>query len=437
MKRTILERIEILESLSNAKKLYSSKIRDGIFQELVSLDPSKTFKYIEKICKFYLEPGTRINDLGSSINLFDTLAKKNLIKIKGINQFKTYSEFKEFIQDNSGKMSKSEERNLIKNEGSEVILNNSDFLVLLIKNEQASIQYGSGTKWCIAARDDNYFKSYRRDWVTFYFIFQKNLPSSNPNYKIAVAVYPSGDPEVFLADDSMKTFSVISKLGLDKDLFKPLKLDNNDILEACILGTYSINSKGEIDVEGDVRLHGQKLFSILDVGQFGTVTGLFDCALNKLKNLEGSPREVGGAFLAMNNELKTLKGCPERINGDFLCYGNDLTSLTHAPKYVKGKFKVNSNELKTLEEFPEFVGGDIWIQDNKLRDLEFLPSKVTGNLYCDLRARTDLQYLPEVVKKDLVIYLAFLGVSTREVQDYCDENVGYGDLIIQNTKIEG
>jgi len=325
----ILKRIKILEnqlfeSLANARKLYSNKIEPSIFEQLISIDISKTYKYIEKICKFYLQnEDIDLDELKSDIELFDRLSSKNLIDIKDINQFKIYSSFKEYLDSNSDKMSKSEEQRLLKNKGTETILNNENVLVLLIKDEQAAIQYGSNTKWCISATDSkNYFKSYRGKRVTFYFIFNKELDSSNPNYKIAVAVNYSGKLECYNAIDKKIRNSILSKLGLSEKLFKVKELPEQEDLVNCIKGTYKINFRGLIDVDGDVDLNNKKLNSILDIGNFGIVTGDFDCSHNNLTSLEGCPIQIGGYFNCGFCVLTSLKYAPIYVGGKFSCYFN-------------------------------------------------------------------------------------------------------------------
>ena len=87
-KRLLQLETKLFESLATARKLYSTKIEPKEFEELVKLDPSKTFKYIEKLCKFYLELGgkDRVNfeGLKYQIETFDNLSEKNLIRINSL-----------------------------------------------------------------------------------------------------------------------------------------------------------------------------------------------------------------------------------------------------------------------------------------------------------------------------------------------------------------
>ena len=88
---------------------------------------------------------------------------------------------------------------------------------------------------------------------------------------------------------------------------------------------YTINDKGEIDVNGNVWLY--KLLKKNDFKElpykFGTVTGYFDIGENKkLTSLKNCPDYVGGAFGCRNcPQLDSLEGCPKEVRGGFFCYG--------------------------------------------------------------------------------------------------------------------
>jgi len=124
---------------------------------------------------------------------------------------------------------------------------------------------------------------------------------------------------------------------------------------------YTINDDLSIDVDGDVELYRQRL-EYLPL-KFNYVSGNFNCFVNKLKTLEGSPQTVFGYFNCGGNELKSLEGSPQTVGGRFNCYFNELVSLEGSPQTVDGDFDCSYNELKDLEHFPE-VNGTIDIEDN-------------------------------------------------------------------------
>ena len=82
---------------------------------------------------------------------------------------------------------------------------------------------------------------------------------------------------------------------------------------------YSINSQGEIDVDGNVSL-GHKDFEGLPY-EFGTVTGYFDVGDNQnLTSLKNCPNKVGFYFrCSYCPKLESLEGCPKVVGDCFYC----------------------------------------------------------------------------------------------------------------------
>ena len=84
---------------------------------------------------------------------------------------------------------------------------------------------------------------------------------------------------------------------------------------------YTINSKGEIDVDGSVDLDGSD-FKELPY-KFGTIKGYFDIGENKkLISLKNCPDYVGDLFgCNLCPQLDSLEGCPGKVDGNFHCSG--------------------------------------------------------------------------------------------------------------------
>ena len=112
---------------------------------------------------------------------------------------------------------------------------------------------------------------------------------------------------------------------------------NLELLKECVIGTYTINEDGSIDVEGDVNLGNKDLTKI--PFKFRNVSGDFHCYNSQLTSLEGSPDIVGGIFD---------------------CGYNNLTSLEYAPNFVGDVFRCDYNELVSLDGAPNFVGDVFW-----------------------------------------------------------------------------
>ena len=81
---------------------------------------------------------------------------------------------------------------------------------------------------------------------------------------------------------------------------------------------YTINSKGEIDVDGKVDLDDKK-FEKLPY-KFGRVNGYFSISSLNLTSLENCPYYVDGHFsCSVCPQLDSLEGCPKEVSSNFYC----------------------------------------------------------------------------------------------------------------------
>ena len=82
---------------------------------------------------------------------------------------------------------------------------------------------------------------------------------------------------------------------------------------------YTINSQGEIDVDGNVNLRG-KDFKELPY-KFGEIEGFFEMdRCPHLISLKNCPNYVRGYFsCSFCKELDSLEGCPKKIGLTFFC----------------------------------------------------------------------------------------------------------------------
>ena len=123
------------------------------------------------------------------------------------------------------------------------------------------------------------------------------------------------------------------------------KHTNNAEIEAWCekmdIKNYTINFKGEIDVNGSVDLRCND-FKELPY-KFGTVTGFFDIGENKkLTSLKNCPDEVGDFFrCSLCPQLDSLEGCPKEVKGNFWCDDckrkftkEEVESLCKVKKYI-------------------------------------------------------------------------------------------------------
>ena len=153
-------------------------------------------------------------------------------------------------------------------------------------------------------------------------------------------------------------------------------------LEEHGIKNYTINNKGEIDVDGDVKLTYKNIKEFPYFIQFGTVKGNFDCKHNNLTSLKGVPREVKGTFDCSRNDLTSLEGAPKKVGEDFDCAHNYITSLKGVPDKIKGSFDCGGNNLEDLKGAPKVVGGYFSCKNNNLTSLKGAPRVVGGNFWC-------------------------------------------------------
>ena len=105
---------------------------------------------------------------------------------------------------------------------------------------------------------------------------------------------------------------------------------------------YTINSKGEIDVDGNVDLYmDDKGFKELPY-KFGMVDGYFSLSDNKnLISLKNCPDYVKRYFSCEGCiSLDSLEGCPKKVGRDFYC--NDC-KREFTEKEVLSKCKVKGD----------------------------------------------------------------------------------------------
>ena len=183
--------------------------------------------------------------------------------------------------------------------------------------------------------------------------------------------------------------SILSSTNTGKASIIKAWLDENDIKN------YTINSKGEVDVNGDVILSGRGLTEFPSFIQFGTVKGNFFCNNNNLTTLKGAPKKVGGDFECSYNKLTSLKGAPNEVGGSFDCSFNNLISLEGAPIEINSYFDCSNNKLTSLEGAPERVGMSFSCRNNKLTTLKGAPEKVGNWFHCNHNKATSSEGAPK------------------------------------------
>ena len=144
-------------------------------------------------------------------------------------------------------------------------------------------------------------------------------------------------------------------------LFKSVE----DKLKEFGIKNYTINNDGTVDVDDSISFFGEHLTKI--PFRFGIVTGNFHINGNKLKSLEGCPKEVGGFFDCGYNQLKDLIGGPQKVEGDYYCINNQLTSLEGCAGDIGLSIHCRYNNLDLLD-CSSVINGDVFCNGNGFKE---------------------------------------------------------------------
>jgi hypothetical protein len=164
----------------------------------------------------------RGNEINSTISIYKDFVQRNIISgaEKDITYWikKPFDEFKSFVTELETSQTEKKEKKKALKEDAELVFDNSKCSVYHIKSHEASCKYGAGTKWCVTSPSSGHWDSYTNDYnVTFYYIILKIAsPFKNKDMsKIAVAVYPDNQWEVFDAADKSINPEQFSTVALD------------------------------------------------------------------------------------------------------------------------------------------------------------------------------------------------------------------------------
>jgi hypothetical protein len=380
----------LLESKKELKGLLDrGKVTQEQYDEILDSLPEKLEKYAGWIGRNINNTKSSINHIINLLNWFEN--NKSKLDDKDINNYTVDSLQSTF--DKIG-VSKSQIQKEIKGEGAKLIKETNEYLLYEIYNHEASCYYGSGTKWCITGKNPNNPNGRSQSWdlytgegANFMFLIKKNGDIDNIHYKIAIAYKDYEGKRYVLAafnalDEQInKTTlkSITKSVGYNWDYkhfenkrwlgHVPIEImSTKDILNKVVDGTYTIQSDGTVDVNGNVNMYNMKLTKL--PFKFGKVTGDFYCSGNRLTSLKGAPQLVGGDFSCYRNQLTSLEGAPQSVGGGFYCFFNQLTSLEGAPQSVGGNFECYNNQLSSLEGAPKSVGGNFDCEINKVKFTE-------------------------------------------------------------------
>ena len=130
------------------------------------------------------------------------------------------------------------------------------------------------------------------------------------------------------------------------------------------------------------------------------VDGYFDIRSNRIKSLEGGPKEVTGDYIGGFNQLTTLKGIAETINGGLFVNNNNIDSIEFLPKIVSKSICLDYNKIASFRGIYKV-----------LKQINTNNSQDSGIIY----------FLGNPVEKGLISLMGIKGI--RELDASADENV--------------
>jgi hypothetical protein len=221
------------------------------------------------------------------------------------------------------------------NDGAEVTYEDDRFKVLHITNKEASIKYGNRNYWAVSKLDIYNQLEYNIKYhnLKYFFVLDKNNEDKKIaikfNYTLFISLVGVGklDKDLGFNYDFQSMLSYISEYfnyKFPENIFKDIDVnvvERSKFKSDCgIVGDYTINESGEIDVDGDVYIsYYHTNLTELPI-KYGKVTGHFKCYGNNLTTLKNCPDFVGGSFDCSENNLTSLKFAPSKVTRQFNCY---------------------------------------------------------------------------------------------------------------------
>jgi archaellum component FlaC len=178
----------ILENVKQAKVYVDQgKLSKEELEQLIQIDPTPTRKFVGWMAKQWINKTvTDIDDLRNIIEEYNTFLEKGKVKTKDINQFKSFSD----LYNEVNQLNQSGEGISVKDLESDydVVIDNSDLLIMSPHTHEASrklgLSYfafrdckdgGKDSAWCTTYKAPNHFNDYYyKNNVTFYYIKVKS-----------------------------------------------------------------------------------------------------------------------------------------------------------------------------------------------------------------------------------------------------------------------
>jgi hypothetical protein len=201
---------------------------------LASRDPSGNLKYLDWGAKMLAAGQALAPEIGDVLDLFHRF--RGLVperrRLRQAIRDRIHPDINSYrpqdfaaLRDNLRKLQRAQDRKRKKREKlyrlereveAEVIYDADDLVVRFIKNKEASVHYGHGTRWCISMLREGYFQDYETSNAVFFF-FERKAPKDDAFDKVAVMVPREGgnrdqDVQAFTAEDCRVDMFVLARV---------------------------------------------------------------------------------------------------------------------------------------------------------------------------------------------------------------------------------
>ena len=186
-KKDILSSYVLIENVGQARKYVELQLLSkDVLEKLISIDPSKTNKYVGWMSKIWMSEHPDLDQLKNTIEEYDVFLNKGKVKTKDINQFKTFKDLQsevDFLNESGeGVSNKDFESDY------DTIVNNEDLLIMSPHTHEASRKLGlshfafrdcseggKDSQWCTTYKSPDHFNNYYYTHnATFYYIKVKS-----------------------------------------------------------------------------------------------------------------------------------------------------------------------------------------------------------------------------------------------------------------------
>lgn len=343
--------VRLADKTSDLKLKHPNHAED--IQVLSDEDPTSNKKYLNYAVKQLVSKQALKEEISDVVKLFHKFQHK--LDNKDINSW-NFTDLRDTLFKLRDTKSKRQEKSEIKTTGAEVVYEDDQCKVLLVKDKAAACFYGSGTKWCITMANESYFESYRNQNVVFFFVLRKDLPQDNPFYKVALAYERNIRNEI----EALEIFDAADEKRAGLDAADRYILKNED----TILNLTKQIAETQSQPKSYKIIHGTvdpEEITNEDLDDFRTVKELFrrDFALKPEqiryifdKEMSKEPDDPTG-INNFDHIMWNYKYTPSDILFEMINYinPNDLPSILHTKNMSSGLIEKIYHKYKNSDHF--------------------------------------------------------------------------------------